>query len=1275
MIEKLKALNRDAVALFLLALIGIATHIPWVFSLKNFTSGDWWYIGVERYKDFLQFSPIWVSNNLGSTSATPHFYVVRFFEAAANILGATFAVNQKLFYFLPIVLLSLFGAYWMLRMYFVARFAFLGAVVYGFNTIFLFNQVGALTIEVVFAFAPLSIYLFRRLLERPKSGRLIFANSVLLAIMVAYELRITLLVLGVLFGLLAYNALFRTARWQYFWRRALSFFIVVLLVLALNSFWILPIAFNTGSSAMAELAGRGLFVSFSDVLNGLTLYHPFWTGERPSTFVSQPIPFYAWLVPIFAFLGFVIRPLKAHREMFFWGVVTLGGIFLVKQVNEPFLLAYPWLYEHIPGFGAFRESSKFYLFVALSYAVLIPFSAGRIEAFLVGRVPKIRAGFLRYVRHIGYAAILALFLWNAAPFVTGSFRTMILPHDMPADYAKLNNYIDSQKDYFRTLWVPVNSRWATDTNNHPNLVATQVFQGQWLSQLGDAADIAKPTLRDKITNMLLDPSTNDFLRMASIKYVIVPLRDTQSEDDFFKYYGDDRDYYLDRLDNVPNLKRIDLGLSQIAVYENANFSPYITASNTLTTMPALKELDDTYSFITKGLGDNFTVMLAKDKQPAFPSRVVTPLFEEATSTPLRQDIVAPAGARLYAREEQSMRLNIQGQKVSLYGKADNRVLVNGNPVSPPAAEQMVGTATLPVDGNLYIQMGNELSEVIRRDGDRSLGAVSEPVALYATEQKQLITNPTFEQGLWQKDAKDCNNYDGSPQISMQQATDGDSHSKVLQFKANKHTACTETQMDGTGQPFLLSFDYKVEIGDKAGYEVTFNDPPNTTIRKEISANARWQTYRQVIVPPAGATKYTLRLMGYPDYRQRSYATTSYDNVEAMPLNTLLRTQSVTKYTPSDLPAADALSFTYPSASDGTSDNLIPNGDFGQGLWQKKVGDCNQYDDQPVISMKLTAGSGANNKALQLEARRHAACTQTSPISVQENSTYLFSFDYQSPNSKRASYYISFDDPSHTVIKGDVSVKNHNWNTFSRQIKAPLDATQATVFVYAYSDAYEQLNVINRYDNFALRHIPDVQGRFYVVQEPAHQLQAPNAVTFETVSATKKLIHIKGASTPFYLHMAEAYHPAWELVMNNSAQSPFGWLPFAHPNKVASVNHYSVGDVTNGWYVDTTKLCKTEGLCHQNSDGSYDIELAVDFSLQRWVYAGLVITCTLLLVGGACFLVKTWRIHQRRKRDARLKADLHVDEPDGVQFVPRAAPPLRVPQRPGRRPRPKRRLIQ
>jgi len=60
-----------------------------------------------------------------------------------------------------------------------------------------------------------------------------------------------------------------------------------------------------------------------------------------------------------------------------------------------------------------------------------------------------------------------------------------------------------------------------------------------------------------------------------IKYVIVPLQDKANDDDFFVYYGNDRNFYIRELDQIPWLKKIDIGTKELVVYENEGYRPHI----------------------------------------------------------------------------------------------------------------------------------------------------------------------------------------------------------------------------------------------------------------------------------------------------------------------------------------------------------------------------------------------------------------------------------------------------------------------------------------------------------------------------------------------------------------------------------------------------------------------------------------------------------------------------------------------------------------------------
>jgi len=309
-------------------------------------------------------------------------------------------------------------------------------------------------------------------------------------------------------------------------------------------------------------------------------------------------------------------------------------------------------------------------------------------------------------------------------------------------------------------------------------------------------------------------------------------------------------------------------------------------------------------------------------------------------------------------------------------------------------------------------------------------------------------------------------------------------------------------------------------------------------------------------------------------------------------------------------------------------NLITNSSFETGFWLQKVGDCHNYDKNPILAMSLSKDKSDGEQSLQLEATRHTACSSIK-LSLKEGSNYLLSFDYQSPNAKVASYYFGFNDKEKTVVKDTISITNKNWNTFSKTIKVPVGATSVSLYIYA-TATDGKTNIINRYDNFKLIEIPDLSAAYYLVSDPGVNLIEPKSVSFDLINPTKKLVHIKGATTPFFLAMSESYHSDWQLELNDAKVQGLldSWWPFVKPNVVASEYHYQLNGFLNGWYVDPATLCTDTGAsCAKNADGSYDIEMEIEFTPQRWFYLGLIISGATLF---GCLSYLGYDFYKRRK---------------------------------------------
>jgi len=310
------------------------------------------------------------------------------------------------------------------------------------------------------------------------------------------------------------------------------------------------------------------------------------------------------------------------------------------------------------------------------------------------------------------------------------------------------------------------------------------------------------------------------------------------------------------------------------------------------------------------------------------------------------------------------------------------------------------------------------------------------------------------------------------------------------------------------------------------------------------------------------------------------------------------------------------------------DNLILNGSFEFGEWQKKVGDCHNYDNNPIIAMSLNKKEKSDGEqSLQLEATRHIACSSIK-IPIKSGSNYLLSFNYQSPNAKIASYYLGFNNEEKTVIRNTINIADTKWNAYSKNIKVPNGATSVSLYIYAVSTD-KKTNIINRYDNFKFIEIPDLENKYYLVSDPQLNLKTPEKIDFELINPTKKIVHIKGATTPFFLAMSESYHDQWQLELKNEKNTGFfgRWWPIAKPDRVRDEYHYKLNGFLNAWYVDTEELCQNNSACVKNSDGSYDIEMVIEFWPQRWFYLGLIISGTTLF---GCLGYLGYDFYKRRK---------------------------------------------
>lgn len=591
---------------FLITILAISVLIYWrwlVFPLLQ--SSDWWFFYSEELKNISIFSFWNNSSDFGSIDFTiwklPILAIYKLFAT----LGFNSIFADKILIFLPIVLFAGIGSFLLVRKVTNSNIAGLvGSCIFSYNTYFLsINTQGHEFITASCVSAVFTIWLFIINLENKK---LIYAilTGLSLFIVGAYDLRILYITIWLLIFYTIYYLIFVNKNFSI---KNLAIILIyafcpIIIVILLNLYWLYPSyvtnSLNDNGGLNRELFGN----KYWKIANILTLYYPFWNGKEPVWFISNRIPAYFWFIPIAAFWGLLIG--KKNKNIVFFALIAILGIFLGKQTNPPFGNIYTWLYLHLPGFNAFREASKFYFLTILGYSVLIGYLASWIYRNTNGKKWLSLFGYLLII------IIIAIFLWNAKPVITGEIGTMFVPRKIPNDYLIFKNYIAEQKSqYFRILWIPQYSRWSYYDSAHPR-VGINIFDPSLSSFKNFIAKNDSRPANQQIISLLDQDFSNNLLDAANIKYVVVPLEDNDNQDNFFPSYGSNRQFYLDKLSQISYLKKIDINTKDLVVYENEKYKPTVFVPNEVFIIDSLDNAIEDYNNLVKNNRESDFIFLS-----------------------------------------------------------------------------------------------------------------------------------------------------------------------------------------------------------------------------------------------------------------------------------------------------------------------------------------------------------------------------------------------------------------------------------------------------------------------------------------------------------------------------------------------------------------------------------------------------------------------------------------------------------------------------------------
>ena len=1169
----------------LLLLVAYLSHRSW-FSINTVLfHADWLHwtddAAAEAWRSLASWSSYF---GLGNQRTQISFTVIQSSWSFLVALGLNYDQAVKLTLMIPIAILGYVSPYVFARQKGLLRWhSLILSAFYASTTYFLIRKGSNLQIAGIYATLPLMVIACQRLFERSILSRWL-ALALLLTVGFILDVRIMYVAMIILFVIFA-------PKLKLSWLKSNIAQIILFIssFTLLNLFWVLPTLMGGAGSEIAELTSRGLFGDhLFKMQNAITLISSGWTGSAPDeSFRVGQINMQAWIVPILAVIGVIatyrVAAVSKRLDLISYTVLLLIGMLLTKQSSEPFSGSYSWFYESLPGFELFREASKFYLITAFAYL-------GIFTEILKEKNHV-------YLKGFTLGALLLVSLVNLRSYFYNDFGALFSPREQPASLVSVNSHISNDGEGYRSAWLPVSSKWAYFSSDIPRYSFSQ-------SLTNDFAEIHKPesgSLKYQISDFLSRNYSEALVGSTGARHLVVPPRDSENQDDVFVHYGKDRDFFINVLNSTPWLLQLD---GHDGLYYNTTHSDYFTAFSEATLLHSYLEFDQKNRISHDYLGRDFKYVT--DANFNHWTNKFFLLGADSLDSHVKDeeliDLIYPSviNKLRYENNDKSQKLYIESKEVNI--DAEGVSVEVRNPVDIFSANKD-DKLVLASEG-VVIQLGQDAQ------GSRNLGIVDDLTKIYRVNDDQYrYSLQDFEEST---DISSCSEGNSSQQMSSGASQDrGSSNTESLKVEAVARRECVvivdETlSEEGT---HLLEFDARVEGAAGLSYEIIVDGQQVSLFDEEV-LDTSWKRYSTIFEVEGSSQSIMLRLNALPGTLREPIGVTELDNIEIVSIESVGEIEEAA-FIVQDSIAGFSLEKISKDVTE-VEENILDDGSFEEGTWQDTVGDCNNFDNAPRISMEHSTESVDGLRSLKLTAARHTACVEQKEVPVEENTEYRFSFMAKTDYASRFGAYLRFDDPNLTehFISNEVD-ESGIWQSIEEVIRTPFGASSATVFLYGYP-AGSDIEANTFFDDVSLRKASDLYNRVMVSTDSNLEYANPGKIEYKNVHTGKKILHILNAEHNFFLAMSESYNSNWKA------------------SNINSENHFKLNGWQNGWFIDINDLCVERQLCVQNEDGTWNLDLVIEFTPQRWFYVGSFISGTTFvgMVGYIGF--DTIRLHRRKK---------------------------------------------
>lgn len=478
------------------------------------------------WRDFL------VSDGLGEfTTFTLWSWPYTLLYGLLSKAGMDFSLLVKLLGVIPSLLFGFYGMKKLCFLYGIKDWAYaIATLLYLTNTyILLLIDGGQIGLVLAYGLIPLIFVSYKKYFE-VNSFKNLFPSIGLIIILSYFDIRMCFLIFlliladGVQGLILSRNI--RKIK-SYLFAGGLS----LVFLIGAHLFWIWPSIF-TKSPQLPITYNRVSqvdFLSFANISHAFYLLQPHW----PKNIFGKidPIRPEFIFIPILVFLAPLLR--KKDSILSFWLIISLISVLLIKGINEPFAQIYPWLFAHIPGFSFFRDPTKFFFLLALSYSVLVGFTAQ--EILNSSRIrPLVKKMFILTI--LLYLIVLTRPVFNNQ--TTGLFSK---PENVP-EYLNLASFIKNENNFSRILWIPKKPSLGYYSTPHPSLNAIDLASKRPFS--------AGVVGTYETLNFLREATySGQLLGLAGVSHIVYPYLDPKRDE----INTDNVVYHYQFLDQLSNL--------------------------------------------------------------------------------------------------------------------------------------------------------------------------------------------------------------------------------------------------------------------------------------------------------------------------------------------------------------------------------------------------------------------------------------------------------------------------------------------------------------------------------------------------------------------------------------------------------------------------------------------------------------------------------------------------------------------------------------------------